>query len=1484
MTDRLGIDIGSKTIKLVCVAEGGQTVYESYARHRSKVKDALAAAVHDCMWRGGDREVQVCVTGSAGMRVAELLPIPFVQEVVALKRAVEASGVQADAVLEMGGEDTKLVYLAGVPEQRMNAVCAGGTGGFIDLMASLMGKRPGDMSGLARRAGTTYPIASRCAVFARSDVRPLLAAGARKEDVAASVLEAVCTQAVAGLSAGRPLEGTVVLLGGPFQHIPALRDAFCKVTGIDEEHAVVPDAAHLFVARGAAAFPKPSRPMLLSELEAAVRAADFSCSDGIGRLPALFTCEDEYERFRARHAGCRIPAKELADVAEGAGVFLGVDAGSTTLKMALVDENGAMLAWRYDWNEGDVAKSFPRMLGSMYREMDAPWTPRVALRRSCVVGYGEDFCRAAFGVDDGEVETVAHLRAALELDRDVDFIMDIGGQDIKCLYVRDGQIDDIVLNEACSSGCGSLFDAIARSMRCSKEAFSVDALFAEHPVDLGCRCTTFMESRVKHAQKEGASRADVAAGVVWACVRNALFKVVRRPGFPCADTRVMVQGGAFANDALLRAFEMECGVEVERPDRSELMGAWGAALLARDAWLAAREADSGGAGLGGAGLGAAIRGTENRGAENRGAARCGEAGQDGAGSARPGRSRAGCGLSGLLGPRELAGFSLVRHERRCGGCENRCKLTVSRFSVPGENGRARAERRAFVTGNRCERGAWEAGGGAGGSGQEMSAAQTPPPNMVKLKNALIVRCDADAFGSSRRLPVPTGRDTGAETAAGGDIAGGAAGGGGRTRPAVGVPKALALYESYPFWAAFFKALGCRVVAGADTSEELYRRHMDAIAVEGACHPSKLLFTHAAHLAQAGAELLFVPDMGGAFARAALLGGAVPDGLVECPLVERAGTMLARNMHAPVFRAVKLATPDLSGMRTFEEAAETLRASLAGAGLAVGADELEAARRCGQAAYRAFFDELACRSADALARADAGEFPVAVLAGHPYHADPGIGHGIDGLLGQMGYAVVEQGVLDTAAVTRRIGAGEGFGAGRQPVAQAGAEAGGDAAGGERSGGKGQAGFSALSGATPSPLATLEAHRRAQLVVLRSFGCGMDAMRADDLREDLHRAGRPFAEIKLDQISDLAAVRIRLRSLAYAARAARRKSEASAGKGAGGAESRDKGSPASVPPAADASAAPSAAGAAIVSPGVSPSRPLPATPVASPTAGSAPADGGALLVPGVFGELGEEVARLMRARGFTTRLLPDIDGADMAAGLALVDNDACNIAVALVGHYARALDARSRLSEDTAAGTARLAARSAVAPALLAPELCHDCRQVALPELLSHALARAGHPPMRLVEFSTAELRGACPAADAPRLSPERPAIGVCGTAPTLMNGLFTKTVFECLEKAGCRAVTPPLCDITCEKDFLSPALDFFESCGVRDVICIACFGCLGAHVFARGALRHMQRLHPGISLSVLDYDAGASEVNLVNRVELVVQSAMERHMEKARPRP
>ena len=1014
--DYLGIDIGSKTIKIDLVSgEDGSDIYTVYTRHHSRVQRALADALHECVWLYGDRQVEITVTGSAGMRVAELFSVPFVQEVVCLKQAVETYMPETDVILEMGGEDTKLVYLSGVPEQRMNTVCAGGTGGFIDAMAGLLGKKSKDMQKLAMGHTTVYPIASRCAVFAKSDVRPLINAGARKEDIAYSVLEAVFTQAVAGLSAGRPIRGNVVLLGGPFEYIPMLRDAFCKVTGLSPQHVTIPEDAHLFVVRGAALSDKKSAPLMLSDFEQMVANADFSNLEGMQRLPRLFESQEEYETFKKRHDACKVPRIDLGNATSD--LFVGIDAGSTTMKIAVVDSTGRLCASEYHRHRGNIAESLERSLKGVLNHVGAAWATHRVIRRSCVIGYGEDFCRAAYGVDDGEVETVAHLRAAKALVPDIDFLMDIGGQDIKCFYIRDGLIEDIVLNEACSSGCGSLFESVARSLNSSKEAFAAKALFAKAPVDLGTRCSTFMDSRVKHAQKEGADAADIAAGVAWATARNALFKVVRQPDFSKVGDHVMVQGGAFANDALLRAFELETGKECTRPDRSELMGAWGAALLARDRWMALCEKD-------------------------------------------PAQKKAS---SGLIGREELENFKISMKARRCDLCQNHCKLQVSTF----QTGKDANQKRVYVTGNRCERGAIAQG----------SDASTPhrAPSMMKTENRLIERydCNSPQCGDGR---------------------------------AVGIPCVLSLYESYPFWKTFFEALGLSTLSNSPTDETLYHKGMGMIPSEGACYPSKLLFGHAADLASRGAGFIFAPKLGMGFARSGLLGERVREGLRDCPLIERMPEMLRDNCADTPVEHTKIIAPDLLDCHTLDECVNPIENALADVGIECSREQVRNALLAARDEYRNFFNKLARVRDSIIQRAQSGEFPVMLVAGHPYHMDPGIGHGIDELMGNLGYGVLTSLDSDFPELEK--------GECSEDVSE-------DA--------------SAMWSTALDLLHTVKAsssQENIQLVVLRSFGCGIDALTADLVHEELSRADRIYAELKLDQITDLAAVRIRLRSLAYA----------------------------------------------------------------------------------------------------------------------------------------------------------------------------------------------------------------------------------------------------------------------------------------------------------------------------------------------------------------
>ena len=1003
---RLGIDIGSKTIKLAILDENDKMIISEYKQHRSKIKENLQDLLHSFVWRYGDKEVEVTVTGSAGMRIAELFDVPFVQEVVALKEAVRTFLPNTDVILEMGGEDTKLVYLTGKPEQRMNTMCAGGTGGFIERMASMMGKRASDMNMLAMGANTIYPIASRCAVFAQSDVRPLLNAGARKEDVAASVLEAVCTQAVAGLSCGRPIKGKVALLGGPFEYTPALKYAFCKVTGISQDDATIPKDAHLYVVCGAALSKMKSSPMWISELEKKVKAKSFISQDSLTILPPLFKDKKEYEQFVKRHKTQRVPRTHLIDAHNN--LFLGIDAGSTTMKITLIDDTGAICFYDYAWNQGDITVSLKKMLNEMFRNLGGTWIKNKVIRRCCIIGYGEQFCRAAYGIDMGEVETVAHLRAAKAFDPQVDFLLDIGGQDIKCFYIEDGNIIDIVLNEACSSGCGSLFDSVARSMRRTKEALAIKALYAKHPVDLGTRCSVFMDSRVKHAQKEGVSQADIAAGVVYATARNALFKVVRQPDFSKVGSHVVVQGGAFANDALLRAFEIETGTEVMRPDLSKVMGAWGAALLARDWWLSVYDKDPQ----------AALK-IETT----------------------------------LIKPEHLKTLRIRRTAAVCDQCTNNCQLQITRLFESRED----KVGRSFVLGNKCERGA-----SAANVDHEIIKR---PPNMIKIKQALLNKYDKQKqFNSEIKI---------------------------------GIPRVLSLYESYPFWKTFFNALNIDVITDIESDEEIYRKGMECIPSEGACYPSKLLFGHVVYLREHGANLFFVPHSTSEVMRDGLLGESCGQTSQECPLVERMPQMLASNTHETVLDGIKLISPHFTMADTLESITHKMQECMEEFGLHYSDEEILQAANKAHEEYRDFFMKLSEHNEKIITRIDAGEFPGVLLNQHSYHNDPGINHGVDELLGELGYAVVERIDYDFSK--------------RKPIEH----------------------FPWIYERDSFYEQRVSAkHPNMQFVNLRSFGCGIDALAADTLHDELRTNSRIFAELKLDQIVDVAAIRIRLRSLAYA----------------------------------------------------------------------------------------------------------------------------------------------------------------------------------------------------------------------------------------------------------------------------------------------------------------------------------------------------------------
>ena len=578
MNLRVGIDIGSTTVKVVVLDEHNELLFRSYERHFSKTRERACETLRSIETMLKGQNVKLVITGSAGLGVAKAAGLDFVQEVYATAAAVNTYIPDTDAVIELGGEDAKIIFFGGALEERMNGSCAGGTGAFIDQMATLMNVTVNELDDLSLKHEKIYPIASRCGVFAKSDIQPILNQGGRKEDVAASIFQAVVDQTVAGLTQGRELKGKIVFLGGPLHVLLGLRERFVNTLQLDGDHAVFPADGDCFAAMGAALCSEDyeARPFeeLLHKLE-----ESRSATTSVDTMPALFENEADYDAFVARHNSSTPPKLDIATYAGDA--YLGIDAGSTTTKMALIAPDGGLLYTYYHSNQGNPVAIVLEQLKEIYRLCG----DRIVIKGSAVTGYGEDLIKNAFSCDLGLVETVAHYRAAAHFNPDVDFIIDIGGQDMKCFKIRNGAVDSIMLNEACSSGCGSFIETFAKALGYSIADFAKIGLFAPKPVNLGSRCTVFMNSSVKQAQKDGASVEDISAGLSISIVKNAVYKVIRAASADDLGKHIVVQGGTFYNDAVLRAFEQELGRNVTRPTISGIMGAFGAALCARNLGL-----------------------------------------------------------------------------------------------------------------------------------------------------------------------------------------------------------------------------------------------------------------------------------------------------------------------------------------------------------------------------------------------------------------------------------------------------------------------------------------------------------------------------------------------------------------------------------------------------------------------------------------------------------------------------------------------------------------------------------------------------------------------------------------------------------------------------------------------------------------------------------------------------------------------------------
>ena len=572
----LGIDIGSTTVKIAILNDAHNIIFSDYKRHFANIRETLSDLLKEAFDKLGNINIHPMITGSGGLTLANHLQVPFVQEVISVATALKELAPKTDVAIELGGEDAKIIYFeGGNVEQRMNGICAGGTGSFIDQMASLLQTDATGLNEYAKNYHSLYTIAARCGVFAKSDIQPLINDGATKEDLSASIFQAVVNQTISGLACGKPIRGHVAFLGGPLHFLSELKAAFIRTLKLDDEHIVDTDYSHLFAAIGSALNAKEEISYSMEEMVSKL-SGDIKMEFEVERMEPLFASTSEYESFKTRHSKHHVHTEELSSY--HGNCFLGIDAGSTTTKVALVGEDGSLLYSFYSSNDGSPLKTAIRAIKDIYSKLPED----VTIVRSCSTGYGEALMKAAFLLDDGEVETVAHYYAAAFFDPQVDCILDIGGQDMKCIKIKNQTVDSVQLNEACSSGCGSFIETFAKSLNYSVEDFAHAALFAEHPIDLGTRCTVFMNSKVKQAQKEGASVPDISAGLAYSVIKNALFKVIKVSDASALGRNIVVQGGTFYNDAVLRSFEKIAGCEAIRPDIAGIMGAFGAALIARE--------------------------------------------------------------------------------------------------------------------------------------------------------------------------------------------------------------------------------------------------------------------------------------------------------------------------------------------------------------------------------------------------------------------------------------------------------------------------------------------------------------------------------------------------------------------------------------------------------------------------------------------------------------------------------------------------------------------------------------------------------------------------------------------------------------------------------------------------------------------------------------------------------------------------------------
>ena len=1399
---KLGIDIGSTTVKVSIIEDGGKLLFADYKRHFANIQETLADLLREGEEKLGALTVEPVITGSGGLTLSKHLGIPFVQEVVAVATSLKDYAPQTDVAIELGGEDAKIIYFTGGIDQRMNGICAGGTGSFIDQMASLLQTDASGLNEYAKNYKAIYPIAARCGVFAKTDIQPLINEGATKEDLSASIFQAVVNQTISGLACGKPIRGNVAFLGGPLHFLPELRAAFIRTLNLGPDQIIAPDHSHLFAAIGAAmnSDPKTTASLhdLIERLSHGIKM-DFE----VKRMEPLFTDEADYEDFKTRHASHDVKKGDLATY-EG-NCYLGIDAGSTTTKVALVGEDGSLLYRFYSNNNGSPLATAIRAMQEIHDQL--PEKAQIAY--SCSTGYGEALLKSALMLDEGEVETISHYYAAAAFEPDVDCILDIGGQDMKCIKIKDGTVDSVQLNEACSSGCGSFIETFAKSLNYSVQDFAKEALFAKNPTDLGTRCTVFMNSNVKQAQKEGASVADISAGLAYSVIKNALFKVIKITNASDLGKHVVVQGGTFYNDAVLRSFEKISGCEAVRPDIAGIMGAYGAALIARERYDASK-------------------------------------------------------TTTMLPIDKILSLTYKTTMARCQGCTNHCVLTINRF----DGGRQ------FVTGNRCER-------GLGGNKQKKDI-----PNLFDYKYHRMFDYE----------PLTA------------DLA---------PRGTVGIPRVLNMYENYPFWAVFFRELGYRTVLSPKSTRQIYELGIESIPSESECYPAKLAHGHIEWLIRQGLTYIFYPCV--PYER-----NETPEAgnHYNCPMVTSYAENIKNNVESLTDHKVHFRNPFMAF--TNEEILTKRLVEEFTRDQSIPEKEIRAAAHKAWQELIASRQDMEKKGEEVIAwLKETGRHGI-VLAGRPYHVDPEINHGIPELITSYGFAVLtEDSVSHLGRVDRPLIVTDQW---------------------------------MYHSRLYEAASYVKTQPNLDLIQLNSFGCGLDAVTTDQVNDILTRSGKIYTLLKIDEVNNLGAARIRVRSLIAAIRVR---------------EMRHY------------------------------HKPIVSSAYSRVYFTKEMKKNYTILCPQMSPIHFDLIEPAVRSCGYNLEVLQNSDRTAIDTGLKYVNNDACYPSLIVVGQIMDALLSGKYDLEHTAVimsqtgggcrasnyiGFIRRALERAGMPQIpvislnangmetnpgfkiTLPLLTKAMQAVVYGDLFMRVLyatrpyeAKAGsanalHEKWKAICIKSLQKRSLSMAEfnrnirgiihdfdELPRRDVQKPRVGIVGEILVKFSPLANNHVVELLEAEGAEAVMPDLLDFllycfynsnfkadnlggkrstahlcnmgislleyfrrTCRRElersthFLPPAriqdlasmakhyvslgnqtgegwfltgemLELIHS-GTTNIICTQPFGCLPNHIVGKGVIKGLRASHQEANIIAVDYDPGASEVNQLNRIKLMLSTA------------